>query len=174
MQITTAQVLKGRALDEVSTTNPKEIIKIEALKELNLGDGIKIEKGSIITGKMTDVIAPRKYHKNATSTFVPVKYTDTKGTEHEINKEVKATYRQKMKADFKNSEIAFGMTDGNSSSSTMTVFSPSYIDNTKKILNGKGKEVWDEYQNRNTPWGKGEEINIKTNELIYFNFPDVE
>ena len=171
---THAQVFKGRALDEISTTNPTEIIKIKAIKELDLGDGIVIQKGDILTGKMTDIISPQKYHKNATFTFIPTTYTDKNGTDHKIEKEIKATYRQKMKADFKHSEIGIGMTtDGSDPRNSMFVFSPSYIENTKKIINGQGKEVWDEYKNRNTPWGKGEEIKIKANEVIYFNFPDV-
>ncbi len=53
-------------------------------------------------------------------------------------------------------------------------FSPSYFSNTKKIIKGEGKEVWEDYKNRNTPWGYGEDINIKAKEVIYFNFPDIE
>ena len=52
------------------------------------------------------------------------------------------------------------------------MFSPAYIDDTKKILNGETKEVWDEYANRSTPWGKGVQIDIKPNETIYFNLPE--
>ena len=180
-----AQVFKGKALSEISTTNPSETIKVQAMKDINLGDGIEIKKGDTITGKMTDIVSPQKFtitgkmtdivspqkfHKNSSFTFIPTEYTSKDGKTHKITSEIKATYRQKMKADFEHSEIGVGGTDSNS----MFVFSPSYISNTKKILNGQGKEVWNDYQNRSTPWGKGEEINIKTNELIYFNFPDVQ
>ena len=165
-----AQVFKGKALTEVSTKNPTETIKVQAMKDINLGDGIEIKKGDTITGKMTDIVSPQKFHKNSSFTFIPTEYTSKDGKTHKITSEIKATYRQKMKADFEHSEIGVGGVDSNS----MFVFSPSYISNTKKILNGQGKEVWNDYQNRSTPWGKGEEINIKTNELIYFNFPDVQ
>ncbi len=170
-----AQVLKGKALDEISTTDPIPVIRVRTLEELNLGDGIIIEKGSILTGKMTDVIEPKKFHKNATFTFIPTEYTDKNGEVHNVTKEVKATYRQKLKPDFKHSEFGIGVSTGGADPmNSMFVFSPSYISNTKKIIHGEGKEVWDEYQNRNTPWGKGEQIKIKVNETIYFNFPDVE
>ena len=170
-----AQVFKGRALNEISTKNPQETIKVKALKDLNLGNGVIIEKDSVITGKMTDVVSPEKFHKNASFTFIPTEYTDNDGVVHMISTEVKATYRQKLKPDLKHSEISVGMsTDGSDPANSAFVFSPSYISNAKKIMKGESKEVWDEYQNRNTPWGKGEEINIKTNEVIYFNFPDVD
>ena len=42
------------------------------------------------------------------------------------------------------------------------------LGNTSKL----DKEVWDEYSNRTTPWGKGTQIDIKANETIYFNFPN--
>ena len=43
-----AQVFKGTALDEISTKNPKDIIRIKASRDLNLGDGVVVEKNSII------------------------------------------------------------------------------------------------------------------------------
>lgn len=170
-----AQVFKGRALDEVSTKKPSPTIRVQAVKDLNLGNGLIIEKDSIITGTMTDIVSPEKFHQNASFTFTPKEYTDTQGVKHEISKEVKATYRQKLKPDLKHSEIGFGMSsDGKDPSNSMFIFSPSYISNTKKIIKGEGKEVWEDYENRNTPWGKGEDIDVKVNEIIYFNFPDVE
>lgn len=170
-----AQVFKGRALNEISTKNPIEIIKVKALKDLNLGSGLIIEKNSIITGKMTEVVSPEKFHKNASFTFIPIEYTDEQGTNHIITKEIKASYRQKLKPDFKHSEISFGMsTDGKDPLNSAFFFSPSYFSNAKKIINGEGKEVWEDYKNRNMPWGTGEDIDIKTNEVIYFNFPDFE
>ena len=170
-----AQVFKGRSLCEISTQNPQDTIELKSLKKLDLGNGTIIEKNSIIKDKMTDVVSPEKFHKNASFTFIPTEYTDSKGIKHLISNEIKATYRQKLKPDFEHSEIGVGMTtDGSDPSNSMFIFSPSYISNTKRIVKGEGKEVWNEYQNRTTPWGKGEHINIKQNEIIYFNFPDVK
>ena len=123
-----AQVFKGRSLSEISTKNPQDIIEVKALKELKLGNGVIIEKNSIITGKMTDVVSPEKFHKNASFTFIPTEYTDSKGIKHLISNEIKATYRQKLKPDFEHSEIGVGMTtDGSDPSNSMFIFSPSYI-----------------------------------------------
>ena len=157
-----AEVLKGKAVDEISTTAPKETISIKVSKNVCLDEDIALKKGYILTGKMLDITEPGKWHHNASFTFVPTSYTDLNGQEHLIKKEIKATYRQKMKPDYKHSEITFGP----------WMFSPAYIDDTKKIIHGETKEVWDDYANRSTPWGKGTQIDIKPNETLYFNLPD--
>lgn len=157
-----ASVLKGKAVSEISTTAPKDTISVRVSKTFSLDDEIILKKGYILTGKMLDVKAPGEWHHNASFTFIPTSYTDSNGQKHTIAKEIKATYRQKMKPDFKHSEITLGN----------LMFSPAYIDDTKKIIHGETKEVWDDYANRSTPWGKGVQIDIKPNETIYFNFPD--
>lgn len=157
-----AKVLKGKAIEEISTAAPKENISITVTKTVDLDDDITLKKGYILTGKMLDIVEPKQWHHNASFTFIPTSYTDTNGEKHNIEKEIKATYRQKMKPDYKHSEITLGP----------LMFSPSYIDNTKRIFNGETKEVWDEYANRSTPWGKGTQIDIKPQETIYFNLPD--
>ena len=157
-----ADVLKGKAVEEISTATPKEEISITVAKKFNLGGDIVLKKGYILTGKMINVTEPEQWHHNASFTFIPTSYTDLDGKKHEITKEIKATYRQKMKADLAHSEITVGN----------TLFSPAYINDTKRIINGEAKEVWNDYSNRTTPWGKGEQIDIKSGETIYFNFPD--
>ena len=157
-----AAVLKAKAIDEISTTAPKEVIKVKLVRDFALTDEIKLKKNYILTGKMLNINEPGKWHKNASFTFIPTSYTDLDEKNHHITKEIKATYRQKMKPDFKHSEITLGS----------LMFSPAYIDDSKKIMDGEAKEVWDEYANRSTPWGKGDQIDIKQNEVIYFNFPE--
>ena len=111
---------------------------------------------------MLDIVAPDKWHHNASFTFIPTSYKDISGNEHEITKEIKATYRQKIKPVSK--EWGVGVGD--------LYFTPSYIDNTKRIVKGESKQVFDEFCDKTTPWGKGVQIDIKPDEVIYFNFPD--
>ncbi len=156
-----AKVFKGKAVGLISTTSPTDTISVKSVRNFDM-QGIEIKKGYIITGKMTDLVAPQKWHKNASFTFIPQYYTDKDGVKHKIEKEIRATYRQKMKPDFRNSDITFGTFK----------FSPGYIPDTVKIIHGEGKEVVDDYVNRKTPWGHGTEIKIKPDEKLYFNFPD--
>lgn len=160
--VASARVLKAKALEEISTTSPRDVIAIKVSKTFALDDSITLKKGYILTGKMLDIKQPENWHHNATFTFIPTSYTDLNHETHKITKEIKATYRQKMKPDYKHSEISIGN----------FFFSPSYFDNTKRMLNGETKEVFEEYADRTTPWGKGTQIDIKTDETIYFNFPD--
>lgn len=159
---TQAAVLKGKAVDEISTTSPKDVISITVTRKFILDNDIILKKGFKLTGNMIDITEPSQWHHNASFTFIPTSYTDLNGKKYIISKEIKGTYRQKMKPDFKHSEITAGW----------LMFSPAYIDDTKKIIHGETKEVWDDYANRSTPWGKGIQIDIKPKETIYFNFPD--
>ena len=158
-----AEVMKAISVDGVSTKNPKEFINIKLVRNFNLDNEITLKKGYILTGKMLDIESPGKWHHNASFTFIPTSYTDTEGNEFAIEKEIRATYRQKIKPAYQQSEI--GLPGG-------FYFSPSYITNAKRMANGETKEVFDEYCDRSTPWGKGTQVNIKPNEVLYFNFPD--
>ena len=159
---TKAEVMKAKAINEISTANPEEFISVELSRDFTLDNEIILKKKYILTGKMLDITEPGKWHHNASFTFIPTSYTDLDGTTHEITKEIRATYRQKIKPDLKHSEITVGP----------WMFSPAYIDDTKKIIHGKTKEVFEGYCDRSTPWGKGTQIDIKPKEKIFFNFPD--
>ncbi len=156
-----AKVFKGKAVGAISTKDPTPVISVKSVRNFDM-QGIEIKRGYILTGTMSDVVAPNKWHHNASFTFTPKYYTDKKGNRHEIDKTIKATYRQKMKPDFRNSEIMFGTFR----------FCPGYIPDTMRIFKGQGKEVVSDYANRSTPWGQGYEIEIKSKEKIYFNFPE--
>ncbi len=156
-----AKVFKGKAVDRVYTKDGAHTISVKSVRNFDM-DGIQIKKGYVLTGQMTGITSPESWHHNASFTFIPHYYTDNNGTQHQINKTIKATYRQKMKPDYRNSHISGGIID----------FSPGYVPDTIKVFKGEGKEVAESYYNRTTPWGKGTEIEIKPNETIYFNFPD--
>ncbi len=157
-----AKVFKGKAVEAISTKNPTNVISVKSVRNFDM-QGIEIKRGYILTGTMSDIVHPTKWHHNASFTFTPQYYTDKKGNKHKIDKTIKATYRQKLKPDFRNSVI---------SSPNSFSFSPGYIPDTVRVFKGEGKEVVDEYVNRSTPWGKGVEIKIKAKEKLYFNFPD--
>ena len=157
-----ASVMKAKAIEEISTTDPKPHISVQLTRSFKLDDDITLKKGYILTGKMEKIQHPQEWHHNASFTFIPTSYKDNNGQEHKITKEIKATYRQKIQPDYQHSEI----TAGN------FTFSPAYVNDTRRIIDGEGKKVFEDYQNRTTPWGEGIEIDIKPNETIYFNFPD--
>lgn len=158
-----ADVLKAKAVDTISTTSPKEIISVRLVKDFNLDSETKLKEGYVLTGKMLDVVSPDKWHHNASFTFIPTSYTDNAGNKYEITKEIKAEYKQKIRPI--HTEWGVGLPNG-------TYFSPQYVSDITRMAKGESKQVVDEYVDRTTPWGKGIQIEIKPNELIYFNFPE--
>ncbi|GEM_PF-4665683 len=157
-----AEVMKARAVGEISTTSPKEFISVRLSRDFVLDSETTLKENTVLTGKMLDIVKPDKWHQNASFTFIPTSYTDADGTVHEITKEIRATYRQKIKPVSK--EWGVGVGD--------LYFSPSYVTNTKRMINGETKEVFDEFCDKTTPWGRGIQVDIKPDEVIYFNFPD--
>ena len=88
-----AQILKAKAIDEISTVYPKDYVKIEVSKNIVL-KGLELKKGYVVTGAISDVQSPRKGAKEACFTFTLTKYKDLSGIEHEITEEIKTTYKQ--------------------------------------------------------------------------------
>ncbi len=89
-----AQTMKAKAIDEISTMYPKDIVRIELTNNIDLS-GLELKKGYIIYGSMTDVKSPNRAAKEASFTFTLVKYKDLNNIEHKINKEIKTVYKRK-------------------------------------------------------------------------------
>lgn len=158
-----AGVLKAKAVDAISTKTPKDVISVKVARDFALNKEITLKEGDILTGKMTEIVTPDKWHKNATFTFIPTSYTDTQGNKHEITNEIKATYKQKIKP--VHTEWGVGTPGGG-------YFSPQYVSDIKRIAKGEGKEVYEEFESYTAPWGKGMHVDIKADEVLYFTFPD--
>ena len=155
-----AELLKAKAIDGISTKAPKEVINVRVLRNFALDKETVLKEGYVLTGKMTDIVEPDKWQQDASFTFVPISYTDTQGNKHEITSGIKATYKQKI--DPAISELGVGLPSGG-------YFAPQYVIN----LNRKAKkEDAEENVSRTAPWGKGLQLDIKPEELIYFSFPD--
>jgi len=91
---TSAQVLKAKAIDEISTAYPKNIVKIEVLKDVILSE-IQLKKGYVVVGSLTDVKSPNKGAKEASFTFTIIKYFDLNNREYNVEQEIKTVYKRK-------------------------------------------------------------------------------
>ena len=89
-----AKTMKAKAVDEISTIYPRDIVRIELTNNVILS-GIWLNKGYIVYGMLTDVKSPSKGEKEASFTFTLVKYKDLDNIEHKINKEIKTVYKRK-------------------------------------------------------------------------------
>src|SRR5574344_177857 len=70
-----AQNMKVSAVDEISTKNKGQLIKVKVLETMQLSDSITIEEGSIVEGKMVNVVSAKRMKKNTTFSFAPQQYT---------------------------------------------------------------------------------------------------
>ena len=50
-----ADVLKAKAVDEISTASPKEFISVKLVRDFKLNDQVELKKGYVLTGKMLDI-----------------------------------------------------------------------------------------------------------------------
>lgn len=89
-----AQIMKAKAIDEISTMYPKDIVRIELINNINLS-GIELKKGYVVIGSMTDVKSPKKGDKEASFVFTIVKYKDLDGLDHDLSKVIKTVYKRK-------------------------------------------------------------------------------
>ena len=60
-----ASVLKGKAVQEISTASPRDSISVIVSKNISLNDEIILRKGYTLTGKMLNVTEPGEWHHNA-------------------------------------------------------------------------------------------------------------
>lgn len=65
-----AEDMKVMALTDFSTDSPSEI-KVQVLQTVSLDEDVNIEIGSVVVGKMVDIIPAKRLKRDATFSFVP-------------------------------------------------------------------------------------------------------
>lgn len=184
-----AQIMKAKAIDEISTMYPKDIVRIELTNNINLS-GIDLKKGYIIYGSMTDVKSPLKGEKEASFTFTVVKYKDLDNIEHKINKEIKTVYKRKhlkfgeeflRDTDFSFSPIAnanMNMYNNETditgrTSQNMNTLSVKPLSIAESFLPKDVRdEIKDDTEYKTGISSDGEDILILSGDRIKFQFPD--
>lgn len=79
-----------KSVDDFTTINPPDTIKLEAVKNFELGKDLTIQKGYILEGNIS-VKPPRRLKRNATFTFYPSQYT-TENETVKLHQKYKAKY----------------------------------------------------------------------------------
>src|SRR5574344_57574 len=67
--------IKVTAINQISTKSPNEIIKVQVVETIQLSESFILKEGTVLEGKMVDVIPPKRLKKNSTFSFIPQKYT---------------------------------------------------------------------------------------------------
>lgn len=89
---TYAQTVEVESLSSFSTANPPASISVKLSEPLELTQDLTLDSGTVIKGNLIDVVSPKRLKRNASFSFKPVKYTDTKGKTGKIPSGILASY----------------------------------------------------------------------------------
>lgn len=90
-----ADTMAVEALTVISTENPKAPVKLRVAKNCKLGD-IELKIGYVLNGHIMSITDPKRLKRDASFTFAPESYVDTKGHE----KKFAALYEGKYSPNF--------------------------------------------------------------------------
>lgn len=88
-----AKNVKVQAMSDFTTANPPETWTVKILEDFVTAGDYPVTAGSIIEGKIVDVTDPKRLKRDATFTFVPVKFYDAgKKQSFEITNRIEGKY----------------------------------------------------------------------------------
>ena len=88
-----AKNVKVQAMSDFTTANPPETWSVKIVEDFVTDNDYYIKAGSTIEGKIVDVTEPKRLKRNATFTFVPVKFYDiSKGQTYGIRQNMVGKY----------------------------------------------------------------------------------
>lgn len=74
-----AKTIPVQALSNFSTEKPPRSMRVKILESITLDEGLFLEDGYIVQGRIVDVKDPKRLKRNATFSFVPTSFMDNKG-----------------------------------------------------------------------------------------------
>ena len=88
-----AKSIKVEAMSDFTTANPPETWKVKIVESETTKQGFEVSAGSIIEGRIDDVVNPKRLKQNARFVFVPIKYYDVlSGKVYPIEQTFKGKY----------------------------------------------------------------------------------
>lgn len=86
------QTIEVVSQDTFSTVSPPEEISVKLLEPLVLSEKHVYAAGTVMKGKLTDVISPKRLKRDAGFSFEPTVYFDSDGNQQDIKPKLKASY----------------------------------------------------------------------------------
>lgn len=165
-----AKTVAVEAMSDFSSENPPKTMQIKALEDVALDEKITVKAESVMSGKVVDVISPKRLKRNATFTFVPLNYTDVSGKVEEINNYYPAKYTTKINKGQLAKSVGLGV-----GSFFVKGLSIGYSAIEGAIKNEKDNRfkssVTEVYQDSPLSYvEKGEELVIEKGQLFFLNF----
>ncbi len=165
-----AKTVAVEAMSDFSSENPPKTMQIKALEDVALDEKITVKAESVMSGKVVDVISPKRLKRNASFTFVPLNYTDVSGKVEEINNYYPAKYTTKINKGQLAKSVGLGV-----GSFFVKGLSIGYSAIEGAIKNEKDNRfkssVTEVYQDSPLSYvEKGEELVIEKGQLFFLNF----
>ncbi len=96
-----ARIVKVAAESNFTTANPPETWKVSLVEDVETKTGQILKAGSIIEGKITDVVQPKRLKRDASFVFVPIMFYDVDGNKYEIKYHIEGKYDMLAKMEAK-------------------------------------------------------------------------
>ena len=74
-----ARAVSVQAVEDFTTEKPPEVMYVKILEDITLDETLSFKNGEIVEGKIVDVTDPKRLKRNATFSFVPVRYKNLNG-----------------------------------------------------------------------------------------------
>lgn len=168
-----AKTIVVTSLDEISTLNPPMSVSVELLEPLKLSSDLELSAGNKITGKLTNVVSPKRLKRNAKFSFEPVSYTDLNGEKHKLPSNIKASYTTTIdkKEIAKNTALGIGNYFVKGLSMGVAAIEGAVENEEGNRIKSSVVSVYE-----SSPLSyveKGQEICIKKGQSFYLKFPNV-
>jgi len=88
-----AKNVKVMAMSKLSTANPPQSWSVKVMEPFVTQNGYSVHEGSIITGKITDVMPPKRLKRDASFKFIPVSFYDIETEKtYSVDKDIVGKY----------------------------------------------------------------------------------
>lgn len=165
-----ARAVSVQAVEDFTTEKPSEVMYVKILEDITLDETLSFKNGEIVEGKIVDVTDPKRLKRNATFSFVPVRYKNLNGEIVEIRGYYPAKYTTKLNKGQLAKSTALGV-----GSFFVKGLSLGYSAVEGAVKNEKDNRfkssVTEVYED--SPFSyveKGGEIVIKKDQIFYLNF----
>lgn len=93
-----AEDMKVMALCDFSTDEPSEI-KVQVLQTVSIDEDVTIDIGSVVVGKMVDIVPAKRLKRDATFSFVPSYFVTPNREKYTINRTYTGKFSPKIELD---------------------------------------------------------------------------
>ena len=169
-----AKNIKVEALSDFSTAKPPKTWKLKVIEEFTADNGIYVPANTIISGKVTDVVSPKRLKRPASFNFIPQTYYNPEsGITNDVKRDFSGKYSKKTELTAKNVAKKGAITAGNLLVGAFVAPTVGLVEGAVK--NGEGNRaksaVISAYENTPLSYAsKGKELEFKKGQVFIMNF----